>query len=105
MSNPLTPVITFRVNLDNARNEAFGPNTNSSNTGVLHPDRHQSNQDTAIAAEAVHKTQRSTFIPGFLAGENIVRNDDGTITAYGQKAYYLQKTYTTGLNPILEIVS
>mgnify|MGYP003387881939 CR=1 FL=1 len=104
MSNP-SPTITFVVNLDNARHEAFGPNTNSSSTGVLHPDRHQTNQDSAIAAEAVHKNQRSSFLPGFLAGENIVRNDDGTITAYGMKAYYLQKTYTVGLNPLLTVVS
>lgn len=105
MSNPKHPIITFQVNLNRNKQESIGPKTNSVNTAVLHPDRHDSDQDRAILAEVQHDKQKSTYIPGFLAGENIVANDDGTITAYGLKAKYLLDTYTTGDNPILTVVS
>lgn len=105
MSNPLTPIITFSVNLDRAGSENVGPVTNPNNTAVLHPDRHDNDQDRGYSNEVQHDANKSTFIPGFLTGENVVKNDDGTITAYGMKAKYLQDTYTTGDNPILSVVS
>lgn len=103
MSNPTHPVITFMVNLYNAT-EQIGPNTNARTTGVLHPDMGDNSPDRGRTSSAVHQTQFSSFIPGFLAGENIVKNDDGTFTAYGVKASYLKNTYTTGTNPLLSVV-
>lgn len=104
MSYPTHPVITFRVNLDNPSSEQIGPNTNARSTAVLHPDMHDSDADRGRTNSVNHKTQFSSWLPGFLCSENIVKNDDGTITAYGQKATYLKNTYTTGTNPLLSVV-
>jgi hypothetical protein len=103
MSNPTHPVIVFMVNLYNT-SEQIGPITNSRTTAILHPDMCDNSPDRGRTASAVHQTQFSSFVPGFLAGENIVKNDDGTFTAYGVKATYLKNTYTTGNNPILSVV-
>jgi len=106
MSNPKVPIITFTVNLTRPMSEKVNPVTNSnSTTAVLHPDRFQSDQDVAIASAAQHDALKSTWLPGFLAGENIVQNNDGSITAYGMKAVYLKDTYATGDNPVLTVVS
>ncbi len=105
MSNPTHPVITFTVNLDNNSTEQIGPNTNARNTGVLHPDMHDTSADRGKTNKAEHKNQFTTFIPGFLCGENVVKNDDGTFTVYGQKATYIKNTYTTGTNPLLTVTS
>ncbi len=105
MSNPTHPVITFTVNLDNAATEQMGPNTNAIHTAVLHPDMHDTSADRGTANKVQHKTQFTTLMPGFLCGENIVKNDDGTFTAYGQKATYLKNTYTTGRNPLLTVTT
>jgi len=105
MSNPKSPIITFSVNIAAPMQESIGPVTNSKNTAVLHPDRHVDDQDVGYQQQVQHDTLRSTYIPGFLNGENIVKNNDGTITAYGMKAKYLMDTYTTGANPILSVVS
>ena len=105
MSNPKSPIITFTVNLARNASESIGPITNAKDTGMLHPDRHDSDQDRGYAAQVQHDSLRSTYLPGFLTGENIIANNDGTITAYGLKAQYLKDTYTTGNNPILTVVS
>lgn len=105
MAYPKHPIITFRLKLDRRMTEDVGPVTNPNNTAVLHPDRHDNDQDRGYQHEVQHNALRSTFVPGFLAGENIVKNDNDTFTAYGQKAKYLLDTYTTGANPILEVVS
>lgn len=105
MSNPKAPIITFSVLLDRNRQESVGPVTNPNNTAILHPDRHDNDQDRGYANEVQHDSLKSTYMPGFLAGENVVLNNDGTITAYGLKAQYLKNTYTTGSNPLLEVVS
>ena len=105
MANPTHPVITFTVNLNNASAEQIGPNTNAITTGVLHPDMHDTSADRGRLHSGYHKDQFTTFIPGLLSGENVVKNDDGTITAYGMKATYLKNTYTTGSNPLLTITS
>lgn len=105
MSNPKHPIITFRVNLDNPSTEQIGPNTNARTTDVLHPDMHDSSPDRGYTHSVNHKTQFSSFFPGFLVGENIIKNDDDTITVYGQKATYLKNTYTTGDNPLLSVVT
>ena len=96
MSHPKNPIITFRVNL--------AVDLNS----YVHPDRFQSDQDIAQAQAAHRASLRDTFIPGLLAGENIMMNNDGTFTAYGMKAKYLLDTYATDrLNQpaILTVVS
>lgn len=105
MSNPKSPIITFSININAPMQEAIGPVTNTIDTAVLHPDRHVNDQDVGQAQQAQHNNLRSAYIPGFLTGENIVRNNNGTITAYGLKAKYLLDTYTTGSNPILKVVS
>lgn len=104
MSNPKHPAITFKVNLDTATSELIGPNTNSSRTGVLHPDMFDDSPDRGNINKAVHKNYATTFIPGFLCGENVIKNDDDTFTVYGMKAVYIKNTYTTGVNPILSVV-
>lgn len=89
----LHPVITFRIS------------AHADLINYLHPDRHQTDQDRAIEAAPQHDTQKLTWIPGFLRGENIRKNNDDTFTAYGQKALYLKNNYTSGANAFLEIVS
>jgi len=105
MSNPKNPIINFRVNLSLNKQETFGPVTNQTNVAMLHPDMHNSNADTGRAASEQHENQKITWLPGFLSGENIEKNNDGTITAYGLKAKYLKDTYSVGANPILTVVS
>lgn len=104
MSNPTHPVITFSVNLDLNQSEPFGPKTNLSTVAILHPDMHDTSADRGRTNKGYHKDQITTFIPGILCGENVVKNDDGTFTAYGQKATYIKNTYTTGTNPLLSVV-
>lgn len=105
MSQPKHPIIVFALNLARNSNESVGPNTNFNTTGILHPVRHTEDQDAVPAALTQFNTLRSSFVPGFLAGENVVKNDDGTFTAYGQKAIYLKNLHTTGENPLLTVVS
>ena len=105
MSNPKHPIVTFTVNLDRLRNEKIGPNTNQANVNLLHPDMHDNSPDRGRTNSNQHTVQKSTWLPGFLCGENIIQNDDGTITAYGMKAQYLRETYATGDAPLLTVVS
>ena len=93
MSNPKHPIITFQV--------TDAPDL----IHYLHPDRHQTDQDLAQTQAAQHANLRTTYIPGFLAGENIVKNLNGTFTAYGMKAKYIKDTYATGASAILTVVS
>ena len=99
------PIITFQVNLDRPRNEQIGPNTNSKDTNLLHPDLHDNSPDRGRINSVNHDTQKISWMPGFLAGENIFLNDNGSITAFGRKATYLKDTYTTGPDPLLTILS
>lgn len=105
MSNPKNPIITFRINLTLNSSESVGPNTNPNNTAILHPDMHDTDADRGRTNSAQHASQRLTFLPGLLAGENIVQVDDSTFIAYGMKASYLKRMFTTGTNPLLEVVS
>ena len=103
MANP-SPEITFRVNLELNSTELMGPKTNSRSPGILHPDRHDNDQDRAVSNIANHVELRSTWIPGLSAANNREMKDGETFTEYGQNAIYLKDRYTTGDNPILEIV-
>lgn len=89
------PIITFRLNLD------------SDLITLLHPARHQTNQDTAQAEAAQFNKLHTSFLPGKLRAENIEHNSDGTYTfvAYGLAAKYYVDTYTTGTRPLLTVVS
>ena len=92
----LNPTITFKVNLT--------PDLIS----ILHPDRHQSDQDIAQAQAAHRASLRNTYIPGVLRGENIEMKHDGTFTVSGMKAKYILDTYATdrpGQPAILTVVS
>lgn len=99
------PIYTFRVNLDRLTNERVGPNTNSRNVGVLHPDMHVNSPDLGRAQAAQHQTGNVSWLPTLFPGMNIDINDDGTITAYGQQAVYLKKTYADVENPLLTLTN
>jgi len=95
MANP-TPALTFRVNLTLHRTEAFGPAGGS--TGVLHPDRHVSDQDAAVESIANRATQLHGYLPSVTLGSHkLVHGQE--FTAYGQKAVYLRETYAVGYAP------
>lgn len=99
------PIYTFRVNLDRNTSESVGPNTNLRSGTVLHPDMHCTSADRGVTRAAQHKAGNVSLIPGFLRGENVVVNDDATITAYGQKAIYLKQTYADVDNPLLTLTN
>jgi len=98
------PVITFEVNLDVPKTEAFGPLTSETEVRILHPDRHQNDQDKAVTDIDNHKNNKSTWIPGLTVGENRALKHEDQFTADGLRATYLKDNYTTGLNPILKVV-
>lgn len=103
MANP-SPEITFRVNLELNSTELLGPKTNSRSPSILHPDRHDNDQDRAVSNMANHKDLRSTWIPGLSAANNRALKDGDTFTEYGLTALYIKNRYTTGDNPLLEVV-
>lgn len=100
------PIYTFTVNLDRLKDEKFGPNTNQKSVNLLHPD--MSNQSPDYGRTLLGRTEgvaKHSWLPGFLVGQNIDINDDGTITAYGQQAVYLKKTYADVANPLLTLTN
>ena len=97
------PIITFRVLMNRRFAEDIGPKTNSKSVNLLHPDMHDSSPDRGRTNSNNHETQFQPFIPGILNASNIVRNDDGTFTAYGQQAVYLKTQYADIVNPVLEV--
>lgn len=99
------PIITFRVLMVRRSEETVGPITNARTGAVLHPDMYNSSPDSGRTNAAQHQNQFQPFIPGYLRGTNIVRNDDGTFTAYGQQATYLKTQYADIANPLLEITN
>ena len=105
MSNPTHPHITFSVNLANRTTEDIGPITNLISTRVLHPDMYDNDEDRGYLNSLNHRTQFSSWIPGLTVGENRKLADDATFTAYGARATYLQKNFTTGAFPLLTVDS
>lgn len=99
------PIYTFRVLLQRHRDEKFGPITNQVESDVLHPDMHDNSPDRGRTNSENHETQYHPFLPGLLRGENIVRNDDGTFTVYGQQGTYLKEQYVDIAKPLLELVN
>ena len=99
------PIITFRVVMTRQAQETIGPVTNARTGNVLHPDAYQTSGDLGRTHAAQHENQFQPNIPGFLRGSNIVRNDDGTFTAYGQQASYLKTQYADIANPLLVITN
>jgi hypothetical protein len=108
MAQPAHPVITFQVNLEVNDTEAVGPNTNLVNPHILHPMRHQDDQDNAITEKNNIRNTRGLWLPGLLAGENLagsmgvtnIRNRLGhgdRFTVKGLKAIYIKDTYTSGV--------
>jgi hypothetical protein len=87
------PAIIFRVDLNLLRNEGFGPNTNSSSQGTLHPDMFQSNPDQGVTDSANHSASLSTFIPGVKIGPNFSLKHGAQFTLYGMEAVYAKKMY------------
>lgn len=104
-SNITHPIITFKLILDRSRTEQIGPNTNAREVTLLHPDMHDSSPDRGYLNSLEHAKQRISWLPGFLAAENINVGDDLQFTAYGQKASYLKKTYADVSNPKLAVVT
>jgi hypothetical protein len=99
------PIITFQVVMKRQLQETFGPITNSRNVTVLHPDMYDSSPDRGRSHANQHETLFQPLLPGYLRDQNIVRNDDGTFTAYGQLAVYLKKNYADIDNPYLVITN
>lgn len=99
------PIITFRVLMNRRSQETVGPVTNARTGTVLHPDAYNSSPDSGRTNAAQHQNQFQPYIPGFLNGSNIVRNDDNTFTAYGQQAVYLKRTYADIDDPLLEVTN
>jgi hypothetical protein len=97
------PIITFKVLMNRKAEESIGPLTNLKTGAVLHPDMHDNDPDRGRTNSENHENQFSPMLPGYLRGQNIVRNDDGTITAYGQTALYLKTEYADIANPLLEV--
>ena len=97
------PIIKFTVIMQRQRNETIGPITNSKGVNLLHPDMHQNSPDRGVLNAANHQTQFQPFIPGYLRGDNLVRNDDGSFVAYGQLATYLKTQYADIANPLLNV--
>ena len=97
------PIYTFKVLMNRRRDETIGPLTNAKNVNLLHPDMHDNSPDRGVTNAANHETQFRPFIPGYLRGQNITRNDDNTFTAYGQLAVYLKTQYADIENPLLEL--
>ncbi len=95
------PIYTFSVIMTRQLEENIGPITNSRSVSMLHPDRHDNSPDRGNANAANHETQFQGYLPGFLRGRNIVRNDDGTFTAYGTEGTYLKVNYADIANPLL----
>lgn len=104
-SNIKHPIYTFTVNLDRLLSEKIGPNTNLRDTSILHPDMYTGSADLGRSSSMNHANGNSSLLPGFLRGENIIVNNDGTITAYGNKALYLKKTFADVANPCLTVTS
>jgi hypothetical protein len=99
------PIITFQVVLNRQAQEANGPITNQRVGDVLHPDMYQSNEDLGRTQAAQHEVQFREYLPGFLRGNNLVRNDNGTFTVTGQEAVYLKKMYADIPNPLLIVTN
>ena len=104
-NNITHPIYTFHVIMNRQLEENIGPITNSKSVSMLHPDRHDNSPDRGNANAANHQTQFQPYIPGFLKGNNIVRNDDGSFTAFGAQGTYLKTQYADIANPLLELVN
>lgn len=93
MANPW-PTITFRVNLETVnRYDWLQPYFNTEPVG----------NETEPEGDNF-KFTRSSWSPG-LTLTNINEKQNFEFTEYGLKAIYLKNTYTTGDDPLLEIVS
>jgi hypothetical protein len=118
MSNP-SPEITFQVSLALNRTEVVGPNTNQKETGILHPDRHQTVDTTAGYDKMIAELGNRPGTRSALIGKNRVNTTNtvsgvtgqvGTVevtplrglsngdqlTLYGQEALAFRKKYVAG---------
>lgn len=91
-----TPTISFTVDLSRLNSEAIGTITNASNQGVLHPDRHQGDQDRAIADIAQRRTLKMAYLPGINTSMNRELKHGDTFTETGKAALYLRDMYGIG---------
>jgi hypothetical protein len=79
------PIITFAVNVP------------ADKITLLHPDRHQTDQDLAVTQAATHDALKSVWLPGLTTAENVKLKQDGQFTAYGMRANYLKTELVTKL--------
>jgi hypothetical protein len=70
-----------------------------------HPDMYDSSPDRGLTHANQHQNLFQPFLPGYLRDQNIVRNDSGTFTAYGQLAVYLKTKYADIANPYLVVTN
>jgi len=92
------PTITFSVNLAPLTNEAIGPTTNSTSTGVLSPDMYQG-ADQGRVENSNRASLVSTLLATLGVSPDKVSKDGDTFVEYGQKAVYLRKMYAVGYAP------
>lgn len=98
MADVSHPSFTFTVNLELFGTEQIGPNTNSVNPTMLHPSRYQSDQDNAQTEQSNFKNTRSTWNPGYILANRVLKHGD-TFTVTGQKGLYLRDMYGIGYAP------
>jgi len=73
------PTITFRVKLT--------PDL----IGLLHPARHQNDQDRAVTDMNTFTSSISTWLPDIVRANIIAKHDD-TFSCQGQNAVYIKNT-------------
>lgn len=97
MANP-SPAITFTVDLSILASEAFGPDTNQTDTGVLQPDQYGTSPDTGRTQFSNRRSTRSSWTPTLTLGNRVWKHGD-SFTEYGLQAVYLRDMYGVGYAP------
>lgn len=94
MADPATPVITFVVDL-----------TTLNLQGHLSPNSYQSDKTLGHQNDATQATNRVTYFPGLLVGENRELKHGQTFQLAGMKADYYRQEIAKGNFPFLKIQS
>jgi hypothetical protein len=90
MKTPVKNISCYPVRLNE---ESIGPLTNLKTGTVLHPDMYDSSPDRGRVNAAQHEKQMSSWIPGELAGSNMVQKGDDTtrtVEVQGEQATYME---------------
>ncbi len=88
------PTLTFEVDLTLNTQENLGPNGNLSTPAMLHPDRHDNDQDNAQTSINQRHDHLSTWIPGLQGANNRPLKHGDQFTEHGLNAIYLRDHYS-----------